>query len=169
MPTLKSHLRNLTKDQLVNHIQELYKKYPQVKEYYDFYFHPNETEMLEKYRKVIMDEFFPKRGKPKIRFSVAKKAISGFRALGPSPKHLADLRLTLPEAATQFTCDYGDMWEQYYISASNNFKAALKYMQKEGLLDRYKNRIDKCVAQASQCGWGFGDDINEIYYEYFKP
>lgn len=167
MPGLKSHLCSLTKDQLVNHILELCRKYPAVKEYYDFYLYPNETTMLEKYRKVVINEFFPHRGEARTRFSVAKKAISGFRALGPSPGHLADLMLCLPEAATQFTHDFGDMWEQYYISTANNFKAALIYLEREGLLDQFRDRTRVCVDLASHCGWSFGDEMNDIYYEYY--
>ena len=86
-----------------------------VKEYLEFFINPNEKEMFEKYRAIIVNEFYP-RGKstqPKIRFSVAKKAIADYRALKPSPELVGDLMLTLAETACKFSNDYGDLWEQY--------------------------------------------------------
>jgi hypothetical protein len=61
---------------------------------------------------------------------VAKKAIADFRALHPSPELLADVMVTLPEMACQFTHEYGDMIESFYTSAANNFEAALKFLKK---------------------------------------
>lgn len=166
-PNLKKELQKLTKEQLIEQVMELYKKYKPVKEYYDFYLNPNEKEPLEKYKEIIANEFYPKRGEPKMRFSVAKKAIADFKALGPSPLLLADLLLLLPEVATEFTRDFGDMWEQYYISAANNFDVALKFISSQELFPQFKERIKKCVEIASECGWGYGDDLYQTYGNYF--
>lgn len=157
-PNLKKELQKLTKEQLIEQVMDLYKKYKPVKEYYDSYLNPNEKELLEKYKEIITNEFYPKRGEPKMRFSVAKKAIADFKALGPSPLLLADLLLLLPEVATELTRDFGDMWEQYYISAANNFDAALKFISSQELFPQFKERIKKCVEMASECGWGYGDE-----------
>lgn len=165
---LKKELEKLTKEQLIEQVLDLYKKYKPVKEYYDFYLDPNEEKQLEKYKKIITNEFYPNRGEPKMRFSVAKKAISDFKTLNPSPLLLADLHLLLPELATQFTKDFGDMWEQYYISAANNFNTALKYINSQNLFPQFKERINKCVEQASMCGWGYGDDLYDIFHTYFN-
>lgn len=53
---------------------ELYKKYGPVKEFYDFYLNPKENEVLEKYKEIINNEFFPLRGQLKLRFSETKKS-----------------------------------------------------------------------------------------------
>lgn len=37
------------------------------------------------------------------------------------------------EWATQFTYDYGDMWEQYYDSVENNFDKTIKFIVTNGL------------------------------------
>ena len=167
---LKKHLQSLTKEQMIETVLEMYDNMKPVKEYLEFFLNPNEKEMFEKYRAVIVNEFYPK-GKyfdPKTRFSVAKKAIADFRALKPSPELLADLMLTLPEMACQFTYDYGDMSEQFYNSAYNNFKAALEYMHKNNLLEAFKLRCKNCLKWASVCGYGFADDISDIYYQYYN-
>ena len=167
---LKKHLQSLTKEQMIETVLEMYDNMKPVKEYLEFFLNPNEKEMFEKYRAVIVNEFYPK-GKyfdPKTRFSVAKKAIADFRALKPTSELLADLMLTLPEMACQFTYNYGDMSEQYYNSAYNNFKAALQYMDKNNLLDAFKLRCVDCLKWASVCGYGFASDISDIYYQYYN-
>jgi len=76
--------------------------------------------------------------------------------------------LTLPEMACKFTRDYGDMWEQYYNSAYTNFKNTLVFLQKNKLLDNFKLRCEDCVKYASPCGYGFADDIADVFYQYYN-
>jgi len=167
--TLKKELQKLTKEQLVEQILDLYDKNKSVKEFYELYLNPaGEKELFEKYKQIICNEFYPKRGDPKTRFSVCKKAISDFKALTPSPILIADLMLCLAENACEFTHDYGDMWEGYYTSAEKNFDAALKYISEHSLLDKFKLRAEKCVEWATVCGWVFCDSIPEIYEDYYQ-
>jgi hypothetical protein len=167
---LKKHLQSLTNEQMIETILELYEIIKPVKEYFEFFLNPNEQEMLEKYKAIIVNEFYPK-GKyaqPKMRFSVAKKAIADFRVLKPSPELLGDLMITLAEMACKFTYDYGDMTEQYYESAYTNFRNALIYLQKNNLLDNFKLRCTDCVKYASSCGYGFADEISDLFVQYFE-
>jgi hypothetical protein len=169
-PALKKHLQSLTKEQMIETVLEMYDNMKPVKEYLEFFMNPNEKEMLEKYRAIIVNEFYP-RGKslqPQTRFSVAKKAISDFRALKPSPELLGDLMFTLAELSCEFTYDYGDLWEQYYTSASINYELAMKYLQKNNLLDSFKLRCEVSVKHASNCGWCFADQISDIYHTYYE-
>jgi hypothetical protein len=166
---LKKELQRLDKEQLIEQICELYSTYKPVKEYYHSLLHPdNIQELYEKYKAAIVNEFYPvgKRG-PKLRFSVAKKAISDFCLLKPPPKLVAELMVTLAENACKFTNDFGDMPEQFYNSAANNFERALKFLQKEELLDDYQPRFEKCLQYVEYCGYGFADGINDVYNEYY--
>ena len=167
---LKKELQQLTKEQLVEQILDLYQKNKSVKEFYDFYLNPqNEKELAEKYKKIIRKEFGvenPERAG--LKYSVAKRAISDFKDLQPSPEMLADVILTLPECACKFTYEYGDMDESFYNGAYNNFSAAMKFIAKNGLLDKFKLRAEQCMKWASPCGYGFEDDIASIYYEYYE-
>ena len=168
--TLKRQLKSLTYEQIIETVLEMYDNLKPVKEYFEYYLNPNEKEMFEKYKTIIVNEFYPK-GKyaqPKMRFSVAKKAIADFRALKPSPDLLGDLMVTLAEMACKFTYDYGDMAEQYYESAYTNFRNALIYLQKNKLLDSFKLRCTDCVKYASPCGYGFAYEISELFVQYFN-
>jgi len=46
---VKKELQKLDSKDLIKHISELYKKFPAVKEYFDFFISTNEEELLEKY------------------------------------------------------------------------------------------------------------------------
>ncbi|MDR1603143.1 MAG: DUF6155 family protein [Tannerella sp.] len=166
---LKKELQSLTKAQLTEQILALYDTFKPVKEYYEHYLNPQgEKELMEKYKAIIVKEFFPKSNRiGQTRFSVAKKAIADFRALHPSPELLADVMVTLPEMACQFTHEYGDMSESFYISAANNFEAALKFLEKEGLLSKFKSRCENCVTNSQWCGYGFEDEMNDLFGEYY--
>lgn len=169
-PKLKKELQKLTKEQLIEQILDLYDKNKAVKEFYNFYLNPkNEKELAEKYKKQIRKEFNienPMRSTEK--FSVAKRAITDFKGLQPSPEALADVMLYLPESACELTYCYGDFSEQFYDSAYNNYSAALEFIAKNNLLDVFKRRAKQCVKWASRCGYGFADVIAEVYYGYYQ-
>jgi len=167
---LKKELQQLTKEQLIEQIMDLYDKNKAVKEFYNFYLNPrNEKELAEKYKKQIRKEFNvenPMRSTEK--FSVAKRAITDFKGLQPSPEALADVMLYLPESACELTYCYGDFSEQFYDSAYNNYRTTLEFIAKNNLLDVFKRRAKQCVKWASRCGYGFADVIAEVYYEYYQ-
>ena len=167
---LKKEIQKLTKEQLVEQILDLYDKNKSVKEFYDFFLNPrNERDLAEKYKKIIRKEFDVDRPeRAGLKFSVAKRAISDFKDLQPSPDALADVMLFLPECACEFTFNYGDMTEQFYNAAYNNFATALKFIAKHSLLELFKLRAGQCVQWASPCGYGFADDIESEYGEYYQ-
>jgi hypothetical protein len=168
--TLKKYLLSLSKEQLVEQVLTLYSTIKPAKEYLEYSLNPNEKEQFEKYKAIIVNEFYTKAkiGIGKTRFSVAKKAISDFRSLNPSAELLGDLMLTLPEMACKFTNDYGDMWEQYYTSTATNFELALKFLKKNKLLEQFQDRCEKCVKYSEPCGYGFCDEIEDLFEEYYE-
>ena len=167
---LKKHLQSLSKEQVIEQVLELYGNCKPAKEYFEYFLHPDEMGKFKKYKAIIVNEFYTNTilGMGQLRFSVAKKAIADFRALKPSPALLADLLVTLPENACKFTNEYGDMTEQYYDSAANNYEVALKFLQQNNLLADFKDRCKDCVKYAKPCGYGFPDEIDRLYSEYYE-
>lgn len=73
---LKQYLKDRSQAELIADIAELVKRFPAVKDYYQFKLDPQaETEIATKYKKTLADEFFLARGFGKARLSIAKKAI----------------------------------------------------------------------------------------------
>ena len=75
------------------------------------------------------------------------------------------------ERANQFTLDYGDMWEQFYLSVENMFERALKQleeMEAAGIeICPLRERLASVVASTSGIGWGYHDTLSDLYYESF--
>jgi hypothetical protein len=167
--TLNKFLKALDREQMTEFVVEMYTNSKKVKEYIDHFLDPDiGIDILTKYKKIIEKEFYPKNPmNAGLKYSVTKKAIKDFADLKPDPIFLSELMLYLPELASKFTHDYGDMTEQYYISAENNFNAALRYIAKNGLLKHFKEQAKSCVQYASRCGYGFSDAMNDIYYSYY--
>lgn len=164
---LKKLLATMDKSDIISLVLEMYDTRKEIKEYLDYYVNPNEKELFEKAKQVIENEYFPTKGYPKERLSVAKKAISDFSKLKPSPELEAELLIFLVECGCRFTNEYGDMSEAFYTSMEKNFERALKFMQKHKLLERFRPNVEKCVTWASPCGYGFADAIDDLFCEYF--
>jgi hypothetical protein len=166
-PTVKKELNKMTKEQIVNLVEELYKKQSAVREYLDFYANPDQTKLLEKYKKKIDNAFYTRMGNPKIDLKAAKKAVSDFSKLGVSGEYLAELNLYLAEIGTEFTQTFGDIDEKFYQTIENAFYEGLLIMQNEGILDKYKDRSDQLETNAQGIGWGFSDTMTSIYWEFY--
>lgn len=83
---------------------------------------PNEIGQFAKVKQIIENEYFPEKGLPKERLSVAKKAISDFSKLKLSLELEAQLMIFLVECGCQFTHEYGDINEAFYISMEKSFE-----------------------------------------------
>ena len=110
--TIKKLLQSMTKEDIIEMVLELYSARKEAKEYLEFYASPDEKGKLEEYKSIIREEFYPKkRREPQTRFSICRKAVADFKKLKPSADAQAELMVSYMEWATQFTYDYGDMWE----------------------------------------------------------
>jgi hypothetical protein len=164
---LKKYLRNKSKEQLVDDIVALFKSFQIVQEYYAPKLNPaNDRDILEKYRKIIKDQFYPERGFPKLKYSVARKAITDYQKLSDNHYHIADLMLSYVEYGIMITNEFGDIDEQFYDSMESMFEKCLKYINRYQLKDSFKSRCGKAVADCDGIGWGFADGIADIYGTY---
>lgn len=166
---LKSILMSMDRERIIKLVLELYSARKEAQEYLDFYTEPDEYSKLNEYKHIIKEEFYPSRNsEPKTRFSVCRKAVSDFKKLKPSANTLADLMVFYMETVCRFTYDYGDMWEQFYISVEGNFNKTLNHLVLTNLWDKYDLRIRQCLRWADSSGWGFSDALNEMYEEHRK-
>ncbi len=164
---LKKHLSSLAKEQIIDIVLDLYDARKEAKDYLEFYLAPDCSAELEKCKKAIQNEFFPARGfSEKPSFAKCRKVISDFQKLKPDPDCVADLMLFYIEQGCEYTVTFGDMWEQFYTTLEGNFAKTIHFIFVCGLLYKYCHRIEKLISNASNCGWGFHDTLDEIYSEY---
>lgn len=163
---IKKELKKLDKDKLIDLIANLYKNNKSVKEFFDFYVNPNERVLFEKYRDKIFEALYPKRGN-NYNLKDGKQAISDFKKMRTSADLLADLMLFYVETGVKFTNDYGDINEPFYKSLATTFFDSLTLMDKENLLAKFEDRVDKVVDDTSGIGWGFHDYLVEVWVSFY--
>jgi len=164
---VKKELKKLDKEKLVDLLSDLYKKNKSVKEYLDFYVNPNEKELFLKYKDKVYEAFYPKRG-DRFKLSDGKKAISDFKKLETSKELLSDLMLFYAETGVEFTNEFGDIDEPFYDSIASVYLKALALMDKENILEKFAVRAKKIVDDTSGIGWGFHDELGDIYSEFYN-
>ncbi len=170
LTVLKQALKNASKEELINDIADLFKRFEMVQDYYQVKLSATEApEVGAKYRKIIENEFFPARGFGKARLSVAKKAIADYRKISKTAAGVADIMIFYVEQGVKFTCAYGDIDEAFYNSMASMYEQAVKWILKHQLQSLFEARCAKIVADTSGIGWGFPDDLEEIYATAFHP
>ncbi|MHB8918235.1 MAG: DUF6155 family protein [Desulfocucumaceae bacterium] len=166
---LKRYLLTKTDKELREEIVELFKANDKVKEYYFLKVKPDEEEILmNKYKEIIQNEYFPKRGIGRLRYSVLKKAISDFKKISSNPMCLAELMMTYVENGVEFTNTYGDIDETFYNNVANMYQKTVDYVLENNLQDVFEKRCRSAMEMSSDIGWGFGDFMQEYYYENFE-
>jgi hypothetical protein len=151
---LKKYLKELKKGQLEDQILDLYTRFKNVKEYYDFSFNPNENKLAAECKTKISKEYFPLNGrKPKARRSVAHKYIRHFKQLGVAEDMIADIMLFNIEIAQTFSKDRVIKQVSFYKSMEKSFLEAVDYISENGLLNEFKERIKKIVEESISQRW----------------
>ena len=150
---LKKHLAVLPKEDVMNLVLSLYDASAEAKMYLEMYLTPDYSAPLEKYKKIIRNEFFPARGfSDKPSFATCRKAISDFKKLKADAISLGDLMLYYIELGCEYTMTFGDMWEQYYTTLETNFEKALKHISDHNLENISDRELKVCLIQHNVVG-----------------
>jgi hypothetical protein len=166
---LKGFLKTRSREELVADIVELCNRFDAVRDYYHTRLAPEDESLVrEKYKAVIRNEFLPARGLGKARLSVARRAVTEYRKVSRSKASLVDLMLFYVETGVEFTNRYGDIDEAFYESMENMYKWAVQLIVGNEIEELYERRCQQIVEDTSETGWGFYDQLREIYEENFK-
>ena len=151
---LKQYLKELNKEQLEEQLLDIYNRFREVKEYYDFAFNPKENELLEQCRFAIGKEYFPLNGrKAKTRRSVGQKWIRKLKLLGAEPSLVADIMLYNVEIAQAWSGERKPAKEIFYRSMFKSFEEALVFIAENGLQRDFSLRMEKIVGVCYSQNW----------------
>jgi hypothetical protein len=166
---LRKYLKELTKEQLEDQIIDLYNRFKNVKEYYDFAFNPNESALIELCRFQISKEYYPAGSrKAKLRRSVAQKWIKKLVSLDADPSLLADVMFFNIEIAQTFSGEHFIRQESYYTSLYKSFDEALRFISEKGILSEFRGRIEKIAGDAWDQQWPNRktfEDLSDMYLQ----
>lgn len=166
---LKNYLRTLSNEELQNEIINLVKNYKEVKEYYTTKISPeSENELLEKYKRIIKNEFFPDRGYGSMKYSVVNKAIRDFKKISNNVRNIADLMIYYPEIGVKFANIFGDIDEKFYRNIEKAYMEALEFIFKNDLEEEFKVKAKEIMEATDGIAWEFNDNMIEIYYQFYE-
>ena len=166
---LKPYLKRAPREQLAADITELFTKFEAVRDYYQAKLFPDRaTDVVEKYKAIIRDEFFPARGFGQARLSVARKAVADYKKVCGSKAALADLMLFYVETGVQFTNTYGDIDAPFYDSMESMYKRAVEFIVENELQEAFERRCKRIVSDTEEMGWGFNDALSYLYEKNFE-
>ncbi|MBN8249662.1 MAG: hypothetical protein J0L84_19760 [Verrucomicrobia bacterium] len=116
-------------------------------------------EVLELYRKKVVEPFFPARGIGKLKLGEARKAIRDYRKATGNIPGTAELLMAYVENGVKFTCQYGDIDERFYNSIESALEelADLLRVEARALYPRFQSRLADVERRTDGIGWGFHD------------
>lgn len=166
---LRKYLKELTKDQLEEQLIDLYHRFKDVKEYYDFAFNPNENALMEQCRFQISKEYYPVGSrKAKMRRSVAQKWIKKLIQLDAESTLLADVMFFNIEIAQTFSGEHYVRQDAFYTSFYKSFDEALRYVSEKGILAEFRGRIEKIAGDAWDQKWPNRNAFEDLADMYLK-
>jgi hypothetical protein len=162
---LKKQLKMRSQEDLIDEIVLLFNKFDAVRNYYQFQLagEPDE-ENIAKYKAAIRREFSTGRTPGPARLSVARKIVMDFKKVAPSDASLIDVMLAYVEAGVNFTRAFGDIDEPFYSSMESMYGRALELIVKAQLQEDFEIRCQKIVTDTSHMGWGFHDNLEDMYW-----
>lgn len=165
---LKKKLTSMQKNELMEIIIDLYKNVPLAKEILDENSSSNPEEVFRKYKKQVVDEFFPEKGFGKLRSANIRDALSKFKKISNDPGYMAELLFTHVKCGIDFTNEYGDIDERFYENIEKALERFLVHISENDMLEKYRDQCFGFIDETEGIGWGFHDEIGNLVYEFYE-
>jgi hypothetical protein len=156
--SVRRQLSNWTKPALITLVKDLYEVSPGNRDFLHarFQAETDDGTALEKFRRKIVEQFFPARGNGKLKLVEARKAIRDYQKATGNLTGGIDLRLTYVENGTEFTREFGDINESVL-----NEMVRLLLRESPESYPRFRERIQRLSTLADGIGWGYGDAVRD--------
>lgn len=164
---LSKYLKEMTKQDLEKEVKKLYTKFKPVKDFYEMELSGDTTQLVKTAKDQIRKEYFPTRGYGKARSSVSRKVISDFKKIAIFQRDVIDLLLYRVEMMLDFTNEYGEITDAFYVSLESSFEEACKLIEKEKLQAEYKNACKMLVNEAKDFGWGVYEGLSGSFEDVY--
>ena len=163
---IRKTLSKCESSDLIGLIADLYALSKPNKDFLEARFIKND-EVFARYKSIIKKCIAPSepwKNNQQISIKDAKKAISDYKKATNDKLGLIDLMVCYVEYGTDFSCEFGDMDEQYYYSLESVFSNILKLMKpfEYGEILSFEQRLQAIVKKSENMGWGYYYAISAI-------
>ncbi len=99
----------------------------------------------------------------------AGNAIKQFVMATDFPMAEADLKIYYVECGNSFTLNYGDIDEEFYEALAEMYEEAVETVLELPPEDQYEFivRLYDIITSVSDIGWGYPDELHDIFYNAF--
>ena len=163
---LKKQLYSMEKNELAALVCKLYKASKQAQSLIDVELCGDsaEEQLVTECKKKIHTSFFGSR----LSLKNARTVISDFKKVSKNQENVAELMLHYVECGVEYTVMYGDIDEAFYYSIESifsDFVRALNGLDCESYYQRNAERIKEMCLSTDCVGWGFSEEMMNIYYD----
>ena len=151
---LRKYLASQTAEQLGEQVINLYEKFKEVKDYFDFVFNPREEKRVGEAKAKILNEYFPVKSKrARMRRTVAQKFIKQFQLLGVDPGLTADVMLFHIETAQRYSSKKTIRYDSFYKGMLKATEQVVQFSIAQGLLPHTLERITSIALRSRDLRW----------------
>ena len=174
---LKKYLQDAGQKELIELVHELYKHSVDNRRYVTARYTKKEgdSEILEAYRKIVINVYFPARGAAsKPRYSVAKKAINDYSRASGDIRGTMDLALTLVENVLEYRHEFSGIDEKSYVGGSEMMEKVCELIRTEEgqkLYPDFRERLQKIYQDSKTGPYGIAtieDYISDLEYDFYE-
>ena len=166
---VKTVVGKLSQEELLGLVADLYRLSKPNQAFLHARYADAETAM-EDCKKIISDCLYPdvQRDRP-LQVAKAKKAVADFCKAVADPAAHADLMLFFVEQGNAFTLEYGDIDAGFYSALVAMARRAAEVIRSlpVNLQEPFRERLGEVVRSSSGIGWGYHDDLTDIYAAAF--
>ena len=167
--TIKTAASELSQKELLGLVGELYRLSSQNKAFLHARF-ADQSIAMDEFKTIVSECLNPdvSRDRP-LQVAKAKKAVADFCKAVADPAAHAELMLFFLEQGNAFALEYGDIDAGFYsaLVAMARHAAEVICSLPIGLQEPFMERLGEVVRSSSGIGWGYHDDLADIYAAAF--
>jgi len=168
--TVKAAASELSQKELLSLVGELYRLSKSNQSFLHARFADRDAAM-EECKNLVSECLYPdvQRDRP-LEVAKARKAVADFCKAVADPAAHAELMLFFLEQGNAFTLEYGDIDAGFYSALVAMARRAVEAIVSlpVDLQESFRERLAKVVRSSSGIGWGYHDDLKEIYSAVFS-
>ncbi len=172
---IRSLLADLQRDELLEIINELCKLSKKNKQFVEVFVQGSDavdySSIMEGAKKKIYGKFFTPSGNPRTpKLGEARKIVNETaKMLKGQTALIAELKLYFVTVGTDFTEQFGDMYEGFYNSMESMFESFLKEIAaKPELVETFMDDVQEIHRTSRMMGWGYQDQLEGMMEDFCR-